>query len=427
MREFHFNEGQLEAIDGAEEWYKAFVEGLPVKSTFEISGPAGSGKTSIIYGLVERLKLSITKDVSFMALIGQAALVMRMKGLDANTIHGSIYAMDDDVVKDIDGKPMFDEYNRPIKKTWWYKRKQIENPNCKLVVCDEGSMVEPRMARDILSFGLPVIVLGDLSQLPPIFGKSAFLNEPDVVLTKIERQSEGHPIIEISKKAREGDPIEKGVYGENGEVEVIYQSELTDEILTSTDIVICGKNATRNALNDRIRAALGFSGNLPNLGERIVFRKNNWKRVIDKVVAITNGLQCTVTSMPDLNELHTGGVFNVCAKPVFNSVGNSQFDYVPVDYSYFMQGCKSDKYIDPYNQGEKAEFGYTITCHMSQGSQYDSVLVYEEVLNRDIHKKWLYTAVTRAVNKLIIVRPDPKSYSHRYTNGGNARNKYRRW
>ncbi|MGL6099432.1 MAG: ATP-dependent DNA helicase [Fusobacteriaceae bacterium] len=425
MLGINFNEGQSKAIDLAEDWYFSFVEGKRVNPTFEISGAAGTGKTSIIYGLMERLKLDITKDVKFMALIGQAALVMRMKGLDANTIHGSMYCMYEKIATDVDGKPMFDSQNRPITTTGWTKKSIQEFGRCHLIVVDEGSMVDPKMARDILSYGIPVIVLGDLNQLPPIFGKSAFLTDPDIVLTKIERQSEGHPIIDISCKARNGVHIEKGEYGDNGEVQVIYQSELTDEMLTGVDIVICAKNVTRNNINNRVRRILGYTGNLPNIGERLVFRKNNWKRIIDKVVAITNGLQCCVTSNVDVSNISGKGVFNASVKPVFNSMGTSQFDYVPIDYGYFMQGCKSDKCVERFNEGEKAEFGYSITCHMSQGSQYSSVLVYEEVLSKDIHRKWLYTAVTRAVDKLILVRPDPKSYSSKYSTSKNSYN--RRW
>ncbi|MGL5712899.1 MAG: ATP-binding domain-containing protein, partial [Paraclostridium sp.] len=119
---------------------------------------------------------------------------------------------------------------------------------------------------------------------------------------------------------------------------------------------------------------------------------------------ITNGLQGFVLTRPDLSEMATTGNFIIDVKP--STPCTTYFMGLDIDYEFFSQGCTSEKTINPYNHGQKIEFGYAITCHMSQGSQYDKVLIYEEVLNRELHKKWMYTAITRGVKEVIIVKPN---------------------
>src|SRR5205807_10462487 len=119
--------------------------------------------------------------VMFGALTGKAASVMRSKGCaGAPTIHGMIYHAHDSGEE----TPSFD---------LWH-----EGPAAKarLIVIDECSMVEAELGRDLLSFGAPLLVLGDPAQLPPIQGGGFFTAaEPDAMLTEVHRQARGDPIV----------------------------------------------------------------------------------------------------------------------------------------------------------------------------------------------------------------------------------------
>lgn len=420
---FKFNEGQAVAIELAEKWYTARTQNNmynKISQVFEITGPAGSGKTSIIYGLVERLGLDIKKDVLFLALVGQAAFVMRTKGLNAQTIHSAIMAAHAVGVKDVEGKFVLDENGKNLTYTEWTSKSELalsEIKKMKLVVVDEGSMVTKDLRQHILNLGLPVIVLGDLDQLPPVFGEPAFLQQPDVKLTKVERQAGDSAILQLADMARNREEIPLGIYGAKNEGKVISQGEVTDKMLMDADIIICGTNKMRNIINSRVREIYGFKGFLPNVGEKIVFRKNNWNAKTLEGIPITNGLQVTVDKTYYENLAYTAkkeydNLFVIDALPNVPGV-MCPFKQVKLDRDYFIQGCTSDKMnkmggYSKFSKGEKAEFGYAITCHMSQGSQYKKVLIFEEVLNYQLHHKWLYTAITRAVEEVILVKPKYK-------------------
>ena len=416
---FKFNEGQEKAIELAELWYRArtqdnYINRIP--QVFEITGPAGSGKTSIIYGLVERLGLDIKKDVLFLALVGQAAFVMRTKGLNAQTIHSAIMAAHSVGVKDYEGKFVVDANGRNLTYTEWTSKSELalsEIKKMKLVVVDEGSMVTEDLRRHILNLGLPVIVLGDLDQLPPVAGNPAFLKEPDVRLTKVERQTGDSAILQLADMARSREEIPLGIYGEKGEGKVISQGEVTDDMLIEADIIICGTNKMRNAINNRVREIYGFKGFLPNIGEKIVFRKNNWNLKTLDLIPITNGLQVIVdkTYYDNIAYKKNDDYTNLFVIDAIPNVEGAQcpFKQLKLDREYFIQGCSSDKMskmggYGRFSKGEKAEFGYAITCHMAQGSQYKKVLIFEEELNPQTHHKWLYTAITRAVDEVILIK-----------------------
>ena len=97
-----------------------------------------------------------------------------------------------------------------------------------LIVLDEVSMVNETMAADLMSFGKPILVLGDPGQLPPIKGEGAFTQAvPDVMLTEIHRQAEGSAIIRLATMAREGKFIPFGTYSDS--VFKMHKSDLGPE------------------------------------------------------------------------------------------------------------------------------------------------------------------------------------------------------
>src|SRR5205823_994557 len=137
--------------------------------------------------------------VLFAAFTGKAALVMRSKGcIGASTIHSLIYRARDSGEE----TPNFELWD------------DAPASRAKLIVIDECSMVDAELGQDLMSFGIPVLVLGDPAQLPPIQGGGYFTaGEPDAMLTEVHRQAQDDPIVRLSMEVRAGNRLTPGEYG----------------------------------------------------------------------------------------------------------------------------------------------------------------------------------------------------------------------
>ena len=214
---------------------------------FEISGPAGTGKSVLISEILKSLHLNSNQFLA-MAYTGSAAMVMRKKGFPyARTIHSSLYECIE--VPDIID-PLAARFGAKGKRKKYVLRDYID-PNISLFFIDEAFMVPENMVEDILSFGIKVIVAGDHRQLPPIGGNPAFLVGPNVHrLTQVMRQSFNNPIVYLANRVLNNQPIHSGTYGNN--VMVIDDVEVTDKMLQFADCIICGTNKTREFMNSYI-------------------------------------------------------------------------------------------------------------------------------------------------------------------------------
>ncbi|MDD3172087.1 MAG: AAA family ATPase [Herbinix sp.] len=371
------------------------------KPVFEIAGAAGTGKTTLVKYIIEELGLD-DDEVLFMAYVGKAALQLIRKGTRAKTIHSVIYEPYDAPVLDANGNKIKDEATgRELTRVIFKKRKNID-PNIRLMVIDEGSMVGEDIAKDLLSFNIPIIVLGDLNQLPPVLQKPYFLKKPDVILTQIYRQKEDDPIIYLSQKAIVGEPLKIGRYGEK--CFIVPKNLLSDTNYMWADVNICAKNITRDMLNSHIRnRILGKIGKEPTIDDKIICRKNNWNKSISNGIFLINGLVGNITDMNIETFNHRDLVIDF--KPEF--IQNEQFEDVIIDYNYLVASFEKKKELMDKNRKydviDKFEYAYAISAHLSQGSQYRNVLVYNEFMGgRDFYNKWLYTAITRAEEGLII-------------------------
>jgi len=395
MSEITLNEQQAMAVINGRQWYKDFKNHKSVRQHFDITGPAGSGKTTIIYYIMNELGLS-KDEVAFMALVGKATLVMTMNGTPAKTIHSTIY--ENRMVPVYEGgEIVLDRRGKPLFERKFVKREELD-PRIKLLVVDEGSMVERKIAMDILSFGLPVIVLGDLNQLPPVFGASYFLSRPDITLTQVMRQALENPIIALSQWIlQNGHKLDIKDWGEH--CKIISKNDLTDEHLKYHDVVICGKNNTRDILNHHIRTNIyHITSELPVIGDKMICRKNNWSRSIDDNIYLVNGMTGFIEDID--GKTYNGKSLEVDFRPDF--LEDDVFRNLKIDMDYLR--LPSNQKGSYYSRLDKLEYGYAITCHLAQGSQQDKVLVYQENFGGwDFNKRWLYTAVTRAVEELTIV------------------------
>jgi len=385
---------QIYATYDAETWFRSSTS----NQVFEISGPAGSGKTTLVLYIIERLGLKI-KDVLFCAYMGKAASQLIMHGLPAVTIHSAVYDVVKEMVKDENGRIVFDSRGKPKMKNVFRKREKLYH-DYKLIVVDEGSTVDGNIAEDLLSFGIPVIVLGDLNQLPPVIGKPFFLKNPDVILTKIMRQNEDNPIIYLSQRVLNNEPLHIGVYGKSS---VIKRDTLRLSNMRDADVILTCTNRLRYNVNTVYREKIKKIQKLdfPSIGEKMVCRKNNWKKCIDDTFYLTNGTTGFVEYFD--RSTFNGKSFEMDFKPDF--IENRSFKHLNVDYNHLYRiPGQVEENPDKYFYYDKFEYAYALTVHISQGSQYGNVLFLSENMmrSREEEKRLKYTAITRAIDKITV-------------------------
>lgn len=387
------NEQQKIAIESGVKWFFS-----KSKQVFVISGYAGTGKTTLVRWIMDACNISI-KDGLYVTFVGKAALVLSQKGLPAKTIHSAIYDVTDEPKLDENGDRIYINGNlQTVRK--FYKKEHLPE-NIKIIIVDEGSMVSDKLFKDLMSFKIPIIVLGDPCQLPPVNGISSCLMNPDVTLTEIMRQAEDNPIIYLSKLAREHrwNEIRFGSYGKK--VFVIPKDEIMkkDEILKKSNAIICGFNRTRQELNYYIREKLFLRTSAEVvLNDKLICRENNWNVSLGRNIFLINGLIGFVKHIDYESSSHDKLIIDF--QPEF--IKNSCFENIDLDLYYLkLNHVERNSYRSKLN---KFEYGYAITCHLAQGSEFNSVLLFNERFSRsnDDYSKWLYTAITRAVNMLII-------------------------
>lgn len=397
------NTSQQKVFNDAINWWRRGTE-----QTFEISGPPGSGKSFLIDKIVKALKIDSSR-IAPMAYTGSAAINMRTKGMySARTIFSWLYDFIEVPVLNDKGEPILDPvFNKPKFKMRFVPKSYL--PNIDLIIVDEAGMVPEEMRNIIDSMGIPVIAAGDIDQLPPVAGKSGYLTEPWKVhkLTEIMRQANDNTIVQFSQMLIKGIEIPHGKFKN---VTVLYEDEINDNMIAQSDIVICGKNTTRDNINNHIRHDMfGFTNPTPNLGERLVCRKNNWQ-IESGGINLTNGLVGNCITMIGPDSFNQKDVtFKMSFKP---DIIDSYFKDIDVDLRYMISDKKGrDALLETnFSKGNKFEFGYAITTHMSQGSEFNRGMYFEEYLNKNINRNLHYVGITRFKQHCIYVKKRPRRY-----------------
>jgi exodeoxyribonuclease-5 len=427
--------------------------------SFTFCGYAGSGKSTCVAAMIEKLGLK-PEEVGFMAPTGKAAKVLsdklRADGWDrgATTIHSAIYtpkrqradaiqhkieqleahlewrietAFNDDYADRLpDGSPGYNMSAQEITKkldrldsdleaaldelqhsdgpSFALKHPDQLDSDIRLFCVDETSMVDMDLATDLASFGKPVLAIGDPGQLPPVAGKWGFnLENPDVFLTEIHRQAADNPIIHLATMAREGKELEIGDYGDG--VRVISRRD--DNVTLDMDreaMVLCGTHKTRWRLTKKIREALGITETGPMMDEPLLIVKNS-----QKYPSLVNG--SIVRCGTDIGVLQKGNarlemtIFDDDANGVQYDLEGAQAIFEEHMYR------KQNAYSAPpklafaaKKQCEQIDFGHVLTVHKSQGSEWDNVVLHDESgVFRGEGQRWLYTGVTRAAKELTVV------------------------
>jgi len=399
---------QEDILNEALIWYKS-----PYSGEIKIVGYAGTGKTTLITEISDRIRWNGelgrkgASSIAFCAYTGKAAFVLQNKlrmnnslsGADyVGTIHGLLYV------------PQFQIKNGKKIIVGWKLRDELPYD---LIIIDEGSMVTKEIWVDISKYGVPIIIGGDHGQLGPIGDKFSLLSNADFKLNEIHRQALDNPIIQLTIGIRKTGMIPPGVYNEgvfkldwtDPNAQLVYNN--IDWTENGKDIIqLCGFNKSRVSLNNKVRQKLDFKQEDPYPTERIICLKNNHK------TGIKNGqlgsLVWVYNAGSDLYDLtmkmdgYDGNLHSSLA--IRSSFGKATYtDEMEIDYK--VKYAKQLKHYDQENI-DLFDFGYCTTVHKSQGSEWDKVVLFEQrnqYQNDQDYARWLYTAATRAKEKLFII------------------------
>jgi exodeoxyribonuclease-5 len=386
---------------------------------YYLAGFAGTGKTTLAKHLAEG-----TDKVLFAAYTGKAASVMRKRGCPlASTIHQLIYLpssrsklrlldleeqlwevecetpMEDRATNSLilKLKKQIEEEKQRLKRPAFTLNPESSVKEANLVVIDECSMVDEKMGMDLLSFKTPVLVLGDPAQLPPVKGGGFFTHrQPNMMLTEIHRQAWDSPILTLATKVRMGESLEDGQYGES----MVMRGKPDQDLVMKADQILVGKNETRRKCNSRMRFLLGYNSTpvpddggfnvLPVKGDKLVCLRN------DHMEGLLNGTIWTV------DEVSPGA----CDNRICLTVTNEDDQQTTVEaHTHYFEGREEELPYYEIREAQCFDYGYALTAHKAQGSQWSDVFVFDEsYVFRGSAKQWLYTAITRASERVIVCR-----------------------
>jgi exodeoxyribonuclease-5 len=253
-------------------------------------------------------------------------------------------------------------------------------------------MVDEALGKDLMSFGTPILVLGDPGQLPPVSGGGYFTNqEPDYLLTDIHRQARDNPIIHLAMQVREGKDIG---YGDYGAARVIGRNEVDQTLVLEADQVLVGTNRTRRRYNQRLRELKGFATDYPQSGDKLVCLRN------DPAKGLLNGSLWQV--MSSSKETVKPGI-NLMIRPEDDDMDRGAAKIKLLKAAF--ENLEEEIPWSTRKRYDEFDFGYALTVHKAQGSQWNNVVLFDESFAfRDTRERWLYTAITRAAETLTIVR-----------------------
>lgn len=401
-------------------------------------GFAGTGKSTILPFFISETGLDPNFEVTFCAPTGKAAKVMtkklREQGINAQaiTIHKAMYrpkglkfqmieSQMAEVIRQLEAAPPSDR--AMLQKTLKLLQRDLDRAysqsapsfsldpeapmirNRKLIVVDEASMVGQMVADDMLSFGTPVLAIGDPGQLQPVGDAPGFfVRAPDHILTEIHRQALENPIIWASKLIRDGEEVPAGSHG-GGLLRVLDRKSDDVTYDTQRDVqIIVGTNKTRHKLTRKLRQLCGLHAAGPSIGEMMIVTKNSRKHP-----SLVNGTMMMVTS--NSGDLQSG---NVTCKLYAKDEEQMPYELTIIqgilEENYLGVGewtasKQSVRHAMERKENHTVDWAYAITCHKSQGSQWNDVCVHDESgVFRDQQRQWLYTAVTRAAETLTIIQ-----------------------
>lgn len=357
---------QLSAVAQIKDWFNSGGN-----QEFKLGGYAGTGKTTIIKVILKELK-ELEVDSAVMAFTGKACSVLVRKGVPASTIHSNCY---DCCIEN--GVYIFTRRSRILG-----------NPD--LVIVDEASMISTTLYNDLKAFGVKLLFVGDPGQLEPVGDNPNLMAKPDFVLTKIHRQASLSPIIQLATDIRGGISMPKSRTLEGLS---IRDKNFTIGLVAEHEQLICARNKTRVSFNDKIRIAKRLPSKTIQLNEKLIVLRNN------PAFNVYNGLILFVDAITHQEDL----LWNItCHDEVDKKYENVLIWKRPfLDPELKVDGGTTIPKVDKKSL-VIADYGYAITCHKAQGSEWGKVIIYDEWMPPSVWsmKRWRYTAITRAAKEL---------------------------
>lgn len=346
-----------------------------------ISGFAGTGKSTLVQYIIKELNIPSSK-IAYVAYTGKAALVLKNKGCPgATTAHKLLY-----------------HTTELPNGTFEHTPKLKPDKPLKLIVVDEVSMLEKEQWDILMKWGIHVICLGDPFQLPPIGEDNGVLRNSHIFLDEVMRQAQDSEIIRLSMDIRDGKSLS---YFKGKDARVVPKDTISDRLISTADIVLCGKNATRYYLNQRIRRVIWGEQykDEPIENDKIICLKNYWNKG-----DLANGLIGRINCIEKKDDF----ILKTKLLADFKTDDDAFYD-LSMDYQLFIDGkplVNQDNWKMYPKEIRPLEFdyAYSVTVHKSQGSEYGKVVLFNEYLGKDreTYLRWLYTGVTRASEKLVV-------------------------
>ena len=395
---------QAHVVDQVREWIRTGT-----KQSFSLAGYAGTGKTTLIRWLVE----AANETVRCCTPTGKAAAVLEDKlpeGSHVSTIHSFLYQPLDVSQADVDQARGYAD-NLKVKasedarfrqcylaavRTWRRLDRMVSKGECEFidradpnfapfVIVDEASMVNEQMEADLRRCAGKILFVGDPGQLPPVEGTEFFgRNQPDAMLEEVHRQAADSTILRLATSIRKGERFE----GWDESCRLIRDLSVGE--LIEADQIITGKNVTRRRLNRDVRRNLGYSKTYPEEGETLMCLKNDPGLGLINGIGGIAGCNATLDSFDDLR------VVVVYEGRALRNLALDRYPFMVYDEP------KLSRRDHPVH-GPQFDFGYAITVHKSQGSEWPHVVVWDDKMRRqdaEHRRRWTYTAVTRASDKL---------------------------
>lgn len=373
-----------------------------------IVGYAGTGKTTLIAELRKKIAAEFRNvSVAFITFTGKASSVLKKKLFEQNaffendyvgTIHGLIYK----------AITRYDPQLKTFVVVDW-ERKSRDEMYHNLLIIDEASMVSKEIWTDLQYYEKSVVSVGDSGQLPPVGSKFNLLANPDHRLTRIHRQALTSPIIKLSQFVRHNGYIPGNKFFSKEVFKLNWNSSTAQRIWTQKvnfddDLIcLCAFNTTRANLNDMIRKKLKFNDILPYPGEKIVCLRNNHHiKIMNGQIGKLLWMMPSEKGMQRMTVQMDDGNYECLVSPkCFGEVQYTMYDESKESKQQYEYARDSG-----YKQVDYFDYGYCVSVHKSQGSEWEKVIVFEQRTPRwddEYYAKWLYTAVTRAKDKLFII------------------------
>jgi exodeoxyribonuclease-5 len=435
-----------------------FVAGNTNDVIFLMTGYAGTGKTSVIASLVATLNTLRQKSV-LLAPTGRAAKVLTSyTGMDAYTVHRKIYRQKSAT----DGVGKFVLDRNLHKETYFIVDEASMIPD----ESSEGSMFgSGRLLDDLLEYvytgtDCKLILVGDVAQLPPVGSIVSPALDENVLrgtgfalqmfeLRQVIRQSEGSGILmnatAVRQQVSDGDlSVPELVLHGYSDIVRLGGAELIDTLTEAYDrcgtdgvIVVVNSNNLANRYNQGIRNMVFFREEEISSGDLVMVVKNNyyWLNEEESTSFIANGDIAEVKRIRRYEEVYgmrfaemtlwfRDAELEIDAKVMLDTLmmrtpslsaekSRELYFAVLADHPGIKSKRKQYEAVrnDPYYNALQIKFAYAVTCHKSQGGQWERVFIDQGMFNRQEptidYLRWFYTALTRATDKVYLVNfPD---------------------